>query len=1279
MSVLNDILTQECAWVRDLAGGVWCGHAGKFLDIVKHKAHFVMRKIEFGQNEEDLPEEVHSLLNHYWREEDGTMNWGLPGGTFAEFCDRLKSYACDWRGERWIVNKKRETSEGRARDLLLASYLFPFLLLEKHEDPCVWHGMLPALAEVRHVKAGSRAIVTLVSSCIDSQEDGWHAAVEPLSSRTAEERISQFEEFSSWMLYLENYTGTNPHDADIGARRAATRDSDSMLAAQKFVDLGAFARECTAACELSHSKAPIGQRYKKIRSEVIAAEHALANAKTDHVKRLKTTALRNSRLQAYDAWTRKKVARRPGVCYRRAAAPALSFLASDKVVLVRNLASKEVIVLTHEDVKNLRYVSMTHSLWHVYASTLDFEYVAAAEAHAPSPDAQAMATLAGQLGATVDELGRRFDPNWGKARLVKQQVVPLATVKKGLKALWAFYTKIAKEAASSDKSNTMGRYLHEAFAVYTSELGGHLAKEGYDAQHAEFIATYAEHGYDAEGDLKAFSESIRGLPISVVQDFGRLSKIVQAYDVSPLHSFIHRTKKMIECNPIGEPEFLTEFSYRTVPHTSEQDAARKLAYECASNVMTASADIRDHAYLSLSDEERQELEVAPHQDIISFARKKGRVVRSNVGLRETPEWPLPGMDLRALKAAARKMLNEGAQPTDVHAGAFLDVENLSAYKLKDAPDISHVKATSLPLSDFALIFTNVSSVPRSTPTSDTDGNREKGLGNMISNWMKGEFPSRAKSLLFLASNSPFASTSDKVETSKWPKKTRIITGMCGEARRIMSEYEDNNGRTMKNVPGFTVGADPAAVQKLMYTAMKQDLPPGWARIHGALDLSSFSTGMHWDVQKWENDHQRKKYDGGGDAMDRMDGCTKGALMGRVDKGTRLVMRNKRGSNLEGLDGKRNTKIMCTIWFIARCMAYAQNVKGAMKALLYIDDGSMTLDCPETEKEGSIRILRRCLLTAFLRYGFELSLLKTVFSEVYNQFLNEIYFHNVHVGYGFRALCHTGSQSFPSCATVSEELAVISSGMRGAAYSGGHCVRLCVGYHFILELYREGVIGNLGKNVASGEGSLDALALSTPTIAGGWGLPNSVALLSNLAGDRDAEKVMKLSLLVKAVGQKSPDAVAPLKAHLKAELTRTAVIKPGKVPDRLTVAHPSTTDIGSKDRSTLVAQGALDVATTFEAKSMLKAFLRGDAVDPDGSFVTAIVPFAQQLGGKLPVAFWEKALATDPHASVGNLVAKIVTGGYADKFVSRRAARGLTRSYAKAAKARTNSFYRAFRV
>jgi hypothetical protein len=511
-------------------------------------------------------------------------------------------------------------------------------------------------------------------------------------------------------------------------------------------------------------------------------------------------------------------------------------------------------------------------------------------------------------------------------------------------------------------------------------------------------------------------------------------------------------------------------------------------------------------------------------------------------------------------------------------------------------------------------------------------------------------------------------------------KNRIITSGAGPNRRVQSEREFNVGRACRNMPGYCIGVDPSNIKRKQYATVKDDLPPGRVRVNGSLDLSSFSTGMDEEIQLWTDEVLSLAFDGGEDVSEILHNCTKNTHMVFSQKNVHLYSKNTRGSDYEGLDGKRNTAMHCVLWYLARCEALDLGVEGKMHAMIFIDDGSFSIECAKHESASVKATMKRALLTVYTAYGFDLSIFKTVFSEVYMQFLNEIMFHGSHIGYGFRALCHTGAQSFPELATVREEIAVISSGIRGATVSGGHLVRLIYGYHALLSLYTRGVIGNMGKAIMTKFPLVLAATINLPTCAGGFGGPNITMLAGNTAGHRDVEKLESCRQIARALrATVNPRITAAICNYMSTHLRETARIKASRVADRVTIAHSSTSRISPRGRSTLIATGALAVAVNPEAITLLKAYLKLDSGPATDSFPAAFIDAARNVGVPMPMVIAEKALGSDEVSAVVTLVDKIASSRIAANYIDRTTMLALRRSYWRDGKLRLTAVNTALSV
>jgi len=456
--------------------------------------------------------------------------------------------------------------------------------------------------------------------------------------------------------------------------------------------------------------------------------------------------------------------------------------------------------------------------------------------------------------------------------------------------------------------------------------------------------------------------------------------------------------------------------------------------------------------------------------------------------------------------------------------------------------------------------------------------------------------------------------------------------------------------------------DPGDIRRKMYASLKADLQDGFTRLMGSLDLSSFSTGMPWDMQQMTNEVLARAYDGGEDMFAGLESCTINSYMVRSQDDVRLPSKNVGGANYEGVDGKRNTLMHCVLWYLARADASEAGVSQPMKGFIFIDDGAFVMELPSSQLDRTVMVLKRSLVATYTRHGFKLSALKTIFSETYVQFLNEVYFHGVHVGYGFRALCHTGSQVFPLLSTVAEELAVISSGVRGAAVAGGHPVRLMVGYHFILSLYMEGVIGNKGRSLACARGEIPALCFALPTCAGGFGLPNCTAMFNNLSGNRETEKLDRVRKISRFVRAKLPLNNDRFREFLKHEMLAMTTITADAIPDRMTMSMPSSKKISAGSRAKLVAEAAMTIAVNPEARVLLKRYLDGMSKVSSGTFAHAFVEVVRSIDVKWPVVVLEKGLATDPNSAMALLVDKIATSDKVSKLLTAQVVRKLNATY-----------------
>nr|UZC38462.1 MAG: RNA dependent RNA polymerase [Bremia lactucae associated yuevirus-like virus 2] len=1255
MSVLNDVATENGLTIRELATS--CSHrdAKLLLHALRGKSLYRMEEIEYSQNVETITPDLLSVSNHYWIEDD-KVYWGTPKGSFSSYINRLLKDPKNWRDDAWSPDVRRECDETRARDMLGAAYLFPFSGHDSH--PALKLALIPMLKTRREIIGGSMATAKLLESIAYETEE--YSVLSDARETSAEKVADSWVDFSSWCTYFEVSTSISPYDAPTAGQKMDYIDRERVITSTKYSLLAEFANTAEHVIRTSGRKGMLGrnlnvlcQKIKRLRSDLTETKNpTLQRALIDDILTLEGSIMAEFRRTRSGA----------SCVYRNSRSEHYKMIAIRNVVMVQFTKESPIYLLNNEDLKNLKFVAMSHTMWHYYAATISMEWSPKTKFPPLTTDEELLKALSamGQLGAKLDatmaSLKLPIRKKSGQTECSK------VDAEKCIANIWAFYKAKLSQFISMELTDYFGRYLSELFSVYTSVLGGHLAESGYKAQLKEFEETWMSRDIYAKSDIDRVIEIFSNAPMTLVQDFGRLSKIVYAYDINPAYSYIARVNDMKVGNERGIATFTSDFNFIVKEHTENQRSYSLMRLRCAIRVLLAVGDARSAASAAIPAEDAPTLEDASWEKVMAYFKKDASTLGFSSVFIDPPAYAVPKEVISRARREAKEFYKSGSMPTTPWAGAFMDTSNMLAYKERGEPDIALLKATSIPPSDIYQAMSSMPGPKRMTPTRDTDGARDPDRGDMISEYLTGNYPSRNETIDWLKTHTPLMSTSVKIETGKYPGKNRIITSAEAHARRCMSEIEFNNGKCFQNVPGFTIGADPSKVKRKMYAAMREDVARDKVRLKVSLDLSSWSTGMHWDVQEISNDELRIAYDGGADMFSVLDNCTKGTYMIMAQKGLRLPSVNERGSNYEGLDGKRNTLLHCALWYMARCTAYDQGLEGEMTALLFIDDGTAVMDVPKKDLQKSVKYLRQALLSTYVEYGFKLSIYKTVISTTYCQFLNEVYFHGAHIGYGFRALCHTGAQTFPEAATVAEELSVISSGIRGAAVSGGHTLRLMAGYHHLLMMYMSGMIGNRGRSIGRLASLPAALMLVMPTIARGFGLPSMTELFSNLAGHRDVEKLDKLPRLLKALRLVNPSAAVILRCHFASCMRENMLVNKGYVANRVTIKNSIITAIGPRNRARLTAEGALLKCNEASARPLLEEFLRKETTFSEISFPAAFISAYEGTKIKLPVALVEKALACDPADAVSKLVKKIVSSNMISKYIPRDELTTLKRAF-----------------
>lgn len=1255
MSVLNDVATENGLAIREMAKHIGASDARSVFCLLKGKGLYRMEQIEYSMKASELPKGMAEVASHYWTV-GNDLWWGLPGGTFEEFLDRLLETEDYWLDMTWNPPTERLQNEERARDLVLVSYLFPFSA--GRSSPWMTLGFFPIIAGAKEVYAGSAATARMVDS-VNCRGDEY-GVLSSLRRESTSKVAGDWIDFSSWATYFELATSISPYDAPAAGAKVSHLDEDRVKISSRYLALAELSNIAAYVIRSCRRRGTLGKNLTEVARESELLSNSLGAGSTETYTRATKEQIHRLRSQIIYDFTANRTGK--SCVYRNARSEEIRAIACGEVCLIRFVQGGPVYLFTTEDLRNLKFVSMSHTMWHYYAATLKIEWAPKSGAikHNVGGITQEILSAVGQLGTTFDNLAGQI---YGiKQNKFQQKVVNEEAVATYITDLWSFYAKRLSMFIRLNLTDYLGRYLHDLFAVYTSVLAGSMSSAGYLSQRKDVEAFWRPKGVPASRDIDYLIDLFRNAPMTIVQDFGRLSKIVYAYDINPAYSFMDRCNNMKIGNPRGVAEFRGEFDWDIRDFKEGEKDVSMDKLQCAITMLLAIGDARAAASAHVPAEDAERMEESSWAELVAYFGKAMGTIRYNSQYRDTPVYPVPDSYRNVAKRQAKEFYKDGKTPTSVWAGAYMDIEDMLAYKERGNPDLALLKATSMPSSNFREVMSDMGQVARVTPTRDTDGMRPKDRGDMISDYLTNHYPSRTEAIDYLENNDALMSTSVKIETNKYPQKNRIITAAEANSRRVMSEFEFNNGIACKKVPGFSVGADPAKTKKKLYAAMRDDVMPGRVRVMVSLDLSSWSTGMHWDVQKAANQVLELAYDGGRDMFRVLDKCTKGSLMVMAQKGLRLPFRNVRGANYEGLDGKRNTLIHCALWLIARCDAYEAGLDGGMKALLYIDDGAAIIDVDRRTLHEDVAKLRDALMSTYVCYGFKISMLKTVVSTIYVQFLNEVYYHGAHIGYGFRALCHTGAQTFPEAANVTEELAVISSGIRGAAVSGGHTLRLMAGYHHLLMLYSCGVIGNRGRSLARIEPLAQALAFMVPTDAGGFGLPSMTELFSNLAGHPDVEKKDKLSRILKAMRLYDVVVAQNLREMMKECLLKPVRVKADYIPSRLNVQSDVMTQVSVRDRAVLTAEGALRKCRNPDADILLSKYIsKANKIDPS-SFPAAFISAMRKTSKRLPVTLVSKALASDPADAIAKLVKKIVSSNMISRFIKAKELASLKRKY-----------------
>jgi hypothetical protein len=232
--------------------------------------------------------------------------------------------------------------------------------------------------------------------------------------------------------------------------------------------------------------------------------------------------------------------------------------------------------------------------------------------HRPSDDEQlkALSTAMGQLASRLDTFVENV---YGQATTaVLPKIVGKAECYKLLGDIWGFYSRKVNEFLESGLQDYLGKCLNDIFSVYTAYLGGHLSPPILGAQKKEIIEFWSKYEVDASHDLACLLRMYARAPITLVQDLGRLDKIVYPYDIDGTFAYIRRVKDIQDSNQRGKAKFTSDFEYDLEKETPKELTESEVAFRCAATVMIAVADARTVSSASLTPYQAKELSDEPY-------------------------------------------------------------------------------------------------------------------------------------------------------------------------------------------------------------------------------------------------------------------------------------------------------------------------------------------------------------------------------------------------------------------------------------------------------------------------------------------------------------------------------------------------------------------------------------------------------------------------------------------------------------------------------------------
>jgi len=343
---------------------------------------------------------------------------------------------------------------------------------------------------------------------------------------------------------------------------------------------------------------------------------------------------------------------------------------------------------------------------------------------------------------------------------------------------------------------------------------------------------------------------------------------------------------------------------------------------------------------------------------------------------------------------------------------------------------------------------------------------------------------------------------------------------------------------------------------------------------------------------------------------------------------------KTGADFEGFAGKKLTLWHCAVMGYAVHVARDRNIfSHGARFGAFIDDGLLRADIPAHQYRERVYLLRSALIEVYDAASLKISWDKTLISEYWSTFLNEIRKRNRSVSPGIRTFLKITARAEGISPSLPDQIDMLHSTTSGAIKSG--CVPavawslLAIKLAYLLRSWCSHAVQKFDPLTQT-----NVLRAFVPVSHGGLGVKSSHQLSGSYLASTFEESLGNL----KMIGCRFPDLWNPINAALNMPMRVMSDFAKAIAPRSIRRAAPTLVQNRAQIlvERTLLASSSLPVISA----ALNTATVRGEP----------LVVHLAKVYPLMPIVVREWAWAADPLKSVHSLAAKFLRSRTALHFI-----------------------------